>query len=168
MKIQLLLVSLTALPLFSQEKVHVTGAKITEVGIYEAVVKTDTTNSAGLKLQELADAKLLKTTTNVPARLGVRFGFRYEILGAPSNAPIKVSMVAKHPPIKNPVTGKTTISDSYQYGSWIGKTFTCNSLDTESELVPGKWTFEILHEGKKLCEQSFLLVPDRELNPRRR
>jgi hypothetical protein len=168
MKNLLFLASLIALPVFGQEKVHVTGAKITEVGIYQAQVKTDTTNSAGLKLQEIADVKLLKTTTNVPARLGVRFGFRYEILGAPTNASITLSMVAKHPPIKNPVTGKTTIWDSYQLRSWIGKTFTCNSLDTEPDLVPGKWTFEIWHEGKKLCEQSFLVVPNRELDQPKR
>jgi len=26
--------------------------------------------------------------------------------------------------------------------------------------VQGEWTFEVWYEGKKLCEQSFLVVPD--------
>lgn len=137
-----------------------TGARVTEAGIYQAQVLTGETNAAGLKLQGLDEFKLLKSTTNVPARIGVRFGFRYEILGTPTNAPIILTMVGKHPPIKNATTGKIDTKDTYSLRSWIGRTYTSNSLDEESDLVPGQWTFEVWHEGKKLCEQSFLVVPD--------
>src|SRR6266700_3231647 len=104
------------LSLFGQVEIQirVTGAKVTEAGIYKAQVLTADTNAA----------------------------------------------VVKHPPIKNPVTGKTETKDTYELRSWIGKTYTSNSLDEESDLVPGQWTFEVWHEGKKLCEQSFLVVPD--------
>lgn len=146
--------------LFGQQEIRVTGAKITEVGIYKAEVLASDTNAAGVKLQGLDEFKLLLSTTNVPARIGIRFGFRYEILGTPTNAPIILTMVGKHPPIKNVVTGKTETKDTYQLRSWIGKTYTSNSLDDESELVPGPWTFEVWHQGRKLCEQSFLVVPD--------
>ncbi|MDD5141414.1 MAG: DUF3859 domain-containing protein [Verrucomicrobiales bacterium] len=157
---QLLIVCLLPLPIFSQEEVRVTGAKITEVGIYASQIITDETNAAGVKLQGLDDFKLLMSTTNVPARIGIRFGFRYEILGTPASAPIVLTMVGKHPPIKNSTTGKMETTDTYQLNSWIGKTYTSNSLDQKSDCVPGQWSFEVWHEGKKLCEQSFLVVPD--------
>lgn len=69
-------------------------------------------------------------------------------------------MVGKHPPIKDATTGKTETQDTYLLRSWIGKTHTSSSLDEESDLVLGQWTLEIWHDGKKLCEQSFDVVPD--------
>ena len=153
---------LFALPLsvMGQEEIHVVGAKVTEAGIYQAQILMGETNAAGVKLQGLDEFKLLKSTTNVPARIGVRFGFRYEILGTPTNAPITLRMVGKHPPIRNATTGKIETEQTYFLRSWIGKTYTSGSLDEESDLVPGQWTFEVWHEGKKLCEQSFIVVPD--------
>jgi hypothetical protein len=149
-----------ALPLavFGQGEIHVTGAKITEVGIYASKVITDETNAAGVKLQGIDEFRLLLSTTNVPARIGVRFGFRYEILGSPENAPIVLTMVGRHPPIMNSTTGKLETTDVYQLKSWIGKTYTSNSFDEKSDCVPGRWSFEVWHEGKKLCEQSFMVV----------
>ncbi|HEX3856945.1 MAG TPA: DUF3859 domain-containing protein, partial [Verrucomicrobiae bacterium] len=119
----LLIACALQLPLFGQDKFHVIGAKITEVGIYASQVITDETNAAGVKLQGLDEFKLLMNTTNVPARIGIRFGFRYEILGTPANAPIVLTMVGKHPPIKNSITGKMETTDTYQLNSWIGKTY---------------------------------------------
>ncbi len=144
---------------FCQEAVLVVGARVTEVGIYQAQVLTAETNAAGVKLQGIDEFKLLRSTTNVPARLGTRFGFRYEIIGTPTNAPIMLTMVGKHPPIKSPKTGKLETTDTYRLRSWIGKTYTSNSLDEQSDLVPGQWTFEVWYEGRKLCEQSFQVVP---------
>jgi len=146
----------------AQSEVRVTGAMVYEAGIYASHVLTDQTNSAGLKLQGLDEFKLSISTTNIPARVGTRFGFRYEILGTPSNAPIVLTMVAKHPPIKNSTTGKIETTDSYQLKSWIGKTYTSGSLEEASDCVPGLWTFEVWHRGKLLCAQSFLVVPDQK------
>ena len=144
----------------SQEEIRVIGAKITEVGIYASHVVTDETNAVGIKLQSLDEFKLLAGTTNIPARVGIRFGFRYEILGTPANAPIILTMVGKHPPIKNSTTGRTETMETYQLRSWIGKTYTSNSLNEKSDCVSGQWSFEVWHEGKMLCEQSFQVVPD--------
>jgi len=68
-------------------------------------------------------------------------------------------MVGKHPPLWNSSTGKAETVDTYQLKSWIGKTYTSNSFDDKSDCVPGVWFFEVWHKGKKLCEQSFLVVP---------
>ena len=113
----------------AQEGVSVTGADITEVGIYTA-------------------------------RIGTRFGFRYTIRGTPSNAPIVLRMVGEHPPYTNPRTGKTQTRDEYELKSWIGETYTSYLFEEEWELIPGKFKFEVWHRDKKLCEQSFTVVPD--------
>jgi len=146
----------------TQDAVSVTGAKVTEVGIYTArVIKTfDVSSVVGGTNQGLDSFTLVQATTNVPARVGTRFGFRFTIHGTPSNAPIVLTMVGKHPPLKNPKTGKTQTRDAYELQSWIGQTYTSYSFDEEWELIPGKWKFEVWHKAKKLCEQSFTVVPD--------
>ena len=145
-----------------QGSVSVTGADITEVGIYTArVIKAfDVPGVVGGTNQGLDSFTLIQATTNVPARLGTRFGFRYSIRGTPSNAPIVLTMVGEHPPLKDSRTGKTQTRDVYELQSWIGQTYTSYSLDEEQELIPGRWKFQVWHKGKKLCDQSFMVVPD--------
>jgi len=58
------------------------------------------------------------------------------------------------------IEGRTQTRDVYELQSWIGQTYTSYSFDEEWELIPGKWKFEVWHKGKKLCEQSFTVVPD--------
>lgn len=146
----------------AQDKVSVTGASVTEVGIYTARVikKFDVPGVPGGANEGLDSFSLAQATTNVPARIGTRFGFRYTIHGTPSNAPIVLTMVGEHPPFKDPKTGKTQTKDVYELQSWIGQTYTSYSLDEEWELIPGKWKFEVWCKGKKLCEQPFTVVPD--------
>jgi len=146
----------------AQDTVSVTGATVTEVGIYTArVVKTfNVPDVVGGTNQGLESFTLVQATSNVTARVGTRFGFRFTIHGEPSNAPIVLTMVGEHPPLKDPATGKAQTRDEYQLESWIGQTCTSYSFDHEWELIPGKWKFEVWHRGKKLCEQAFMVVAD--------
>jgi tetratricopeptide (TPR) repeat protein len=146
----------------AQDAVSVTGAEVTEVGIYKAsVIKTFAVPGvAGGTNEGLDSFTLVEATTNVPARIGTRFGFRYTIHGTPSNAPIDLTMVGEHPPYRNPKTGKTQARDVYGLQSWIGQTYASYLFGEEWELIPGKFRFEVWHKGKKLCEQSFVVVRD--------
>ncbi|MBI5772403.1 MAG: DUF3859 domain-containing protein [Verrucomicrobia bacterium] len=153
----------------AQDSVSVTGADVTEVGLYSArvVKKTAEPGVATGTNEWLETFTLVQATTNVPARIGTRFGFRYTIHGTPSNAPVVLKMVGEHPPYKNPKTGKTETRDEYELQSWAGQTYTSYMFEEEWELIPGKFKFEIWHKGKKLCEQSFTVVPDTKLNDKR-
>jgi hypothetical protein len=144
-----------------QRQPIVLGAKVTEVGIYTArVIKTfDVPGVVGGTNQGLDSFTLVQATT-IPARIGTRFGFRYAIHGRPLNAPIVLKMVGKHPPFTDPKTGKTQTTEEYELESWIGQTYTSYLFEEEWELIPGKFKFEVWHEGKKLCEQSFTAVSD--------
>ncbi|MDB6110589.1 MAG: hypothetical protein JWR69_2339, partial [Pedosphaera sp.] len=150
----------------AEDTVSVTGAKVTEAGIYTArVIKVfDAPGVVGGTNQGIDGFTLAQATTNIPARVGTRFGFRYAIHGTPTNAPIVLTMVGEHPPFKDPQTGKIQTKDVYQLESWIGQTYTSVSLDEERDLLPGKWKFEVWHIGKKLCEQSFTVFPVAKTN----
>src|SRR3954466_4312864 len=125
--------STIAFRLLAQDTVAVTSAKVTEAGIYTArVIKTfDIPGVTGGTNEGLDSFTLVQATTNVPARIGTRFGFRYTIHGTPSNAPIVLKMVAEHPHYKDPKTGKIQTRDEYELQSWIGQTYTSYSLDEE-------------------------------------
>jgi hypothetical protein len=153
----------------AQESVSVTGADVTEVGIYRAQVITKSAAPGVVSgTNEWLDSFVLsQATTNIPARIGTRFGFRFTIRGTPSNAPIVLKMVGEHPPYKNPETGKTQTRDEYELRSWIGQTYTSYSFDNDWELIPGRFKFEVWHDGKKLCEQSFMVVADTKQKDKR-
>src|SRR5882724_9536302 len=154
MKVTILAVTLSVLVprVDAADVVSVTGATVTEVGIYTAqVVKEFSVSSVvGGTNQGLDGFTLVQATTNVPTRTGTRFGFRYTINGSPTNAPIILTMVGEHPPFRDPRTGKTQSRDVYQLESWIERTYTSHSLDEKWELIPGKWKFEVWHNDKKL------------------
>src|SRR5437762_11312284 len=93
----------------AEDTPSITGATVTEVGIYTArVIKTfDVPGVISGTNQGLNSFTLVQATTNVPARIGTRFGFRYTIHGKPTNAPVVLTMVGEHPPLTDPKTGKT-------------------------------------------------------------
>ena len=137
------LVSLAA----ANDKVSIVGVDAVEPGIY--------VSSPGLKLSQI--------TTNIPAALGTMFGFKYTINGTPSRAPVTLTVITKRPPFKNEPSRKKEIVEKDRLPGTIGAPhWACFSFDEEWELVPGKWTWEIWHNQRKLCEQSFNIVVDRE------
>jgi hypothetical protein len=142
-----------AFRLLAKDTVSVTGADVTETGIYTArVVGRSAVPGAASGTNEWLDTFMLtQVTTNVLPGLA---------RGSPSNAPIVLTMVGEHPPYKNPKTGKTETRDEYTLQSWIAQTYTSYSLDEEWDLISGKFKFEVWYKGKKLCEQSFMVVPD--------
>jgi hypothetical protein len=110
---------------------------------------------------ELANVKLVSSTTTVPARIGTRFGFRYRVVGSPDGASVKMTVIIHFPGagLHNPKTGQLISSDVTSWTRNIGAvTYSGYGFDEEWELVPGTWTYEILYEGRKIAEQSFTVV----------
>ena len=56
----------------------------------------------------IASEKLLRRTTEITARLGVEFGLRYRIVGAPKGAKVPVKIVTIYPGdgLRNPKADK--------------------------------------------------------------
>jgi hypothetical protein len=142
---------------------HIDSIDILEKGIYDSreVARVPTPELASGKSRLLADLKLVKETTTIPARLGVRFGIRYKLVGEPAGAPAPLLWVVKFPEqgLRNPETNQTKPDDRVKLNRTIGDIhYRGYGLDADWEVVPGIWTFEIWQDDRKLAEQKFELV----------
>jgi len=138
--------------------------EIRDVGIYKAkVTGSDSApgTAAGI-YNTITNEELQERTTTIPAKLGIRFGFHYSIIGTPNNTPITLKMVTRYPPpgLHNPATGNTLLRGEYSRTKKLGTAdnYRDYGFDDEWELVPGTWTFEIWQDDRKLAEQSFTVV----------
>lgn len=128
-------------------------------GVYRAeiIMKTVIPTATGA-INSVTDIRLVESTTNIPARKGVRFGFRYTIVGASKRAAVDLRLTTRFPAagLRNPRTGDdyfisersiTRNVDSTMYREY--------AFEHDWEVVPGMWTFEFWFRNRKVGEQSF-------------
>lgn len=141
----------------STVKTVVTGAEITETGIYTADITRDKgdVGVASKNRNVIDNQKLVRETTLVPAKKGVRFGFRYSVEGSPDGKAVYLDMKHSHPPIQAPGQSEPSTESSYRLKSWIGDTYTSFKMQEDWEVVVGDWVFQVWHDGALLAEQKF-------------
>jgi len=135
-----------------------------EAGIYEAKqVARVALPDAGNVPKLITDVQLTEKTTTIPAKLGLRFGFRYRLVGRQPGAIANLKLVVRIPERPKPeeVPVRRTVGDVHHFGFTFEPT----------ELVPGTWTFEIWQlpadstqdagKAEKLAEQKFDVVRSR-------
>jgi hypothetical protein len=136
---------------------------VVEYGIYTATTtgqQAVSTTAAGT-VSTLNDIQLAATTRTVPAQQGVRFGFRFVVVGAPAGAIVPLHMVTIIPPpgLTNPATQQTKAQSEYDTTAPIGQTwYKGYTLTNDWEVVPGVWTMQVWYQGQKLAEQQFTVV----------
>lgn len=142
----------------------VTGAEITWYGVYRA-------EQAKLVQERGALGGTRKVSTNIvpPSvnsdRIAIadntRFGFGFQLNGAPTGAAVKLKIVQRMPPpgALNAVTGKRSTSGAFEANPKIGASnLVIGWLIGKAASAPaGNWTFEIWHEGRKLTGKTFTL-----------
>jgi hypothetical protein len=104
--------------------------------------------------------KLKKRTTDIPAEKGLKFGITYLIKGYPIGTPVKIDFAVHYPPpgLTNPKTGKTDTQSMVSLVKKIGRlTATGYLFNQKWEMKPGKWTFQIWIDGKKMAEKVFMV-----------
>jgi hypothetical protein len=143
--------------------VQVDGVTISNPGIYSLSIMKDIPdpNTAEGVRHTVGDISLVSTTTTIPARIGVHFGFYFTVTGAPSGTSVPIRYINRFPSagLANPATGESTHQEEYTQDQSIGgSTYKGWSFDHDYELVPGTWTFEIWYGDRKLGEQSFEVV----------
>jgi hypothetical protein len=160
--------------------------ELTEYGIYttEAAASTAAPGTATGKIDQVSNIKLVQSTTTIPARVGVEFGFRYRIVGQPAAAPppqagttiLGIQLGTPPPPrpepqvnlkyvthipkpgMRNPETGNVTLTNIFYQEHKIGEElYRLYRLTERWEIVPGIWTLEIWDGERKLLSQDFLL-----------
>lgn len=142
----------------------VTGARIVDYGIYETIRVDEqespaTTEGAVHVLHPRLDPVLREKTTRVPARVGVHFGFRFQLDGEPQLAEAPVTVRVLHPEFTNPQTGKKSTTEEWNAAVNIGlPRFTGWAFDQSYELAPGTWRLQVLREGKVILQKEFVVV----------
>ena len=141
--------------------------KVTEYGIFQAdPVKEVKANGTSLNhLVTLGNIKLAQRTESVAANKGVRFGIRYSFDGA-KDAVLTIKL--RHPEMTNPATKKTSVVEQWQQKSKAGGlSYAGFTMDSEWEMVPGAWTFEVWDKDGKLAEKVFTVTKEAKMGQSR-
>ncbi|HWP26515.1 MAG TPA: DUF3859 domain-containing protein [Xanthobacteraceae bacterium] len=154
------------------QAVQIEQIEITEVGIYcaDTIGRIPFEEHPGGFRNIVANIKLLKQTTEIPALLGTRFGFYYAIAGRPHGASLTLRTVTKYPSpgLHDPDQGKTFLTSGHSYTATIGGTgYQGYHLEYDWEIVPGVWTFEFWQQNRKVGEQRLTLVEPQPQDRRR-
>jgi len=105
--------------------------------------------------------RLQQVTTTIPALVGMKFGIRYKVVGSPQAANVRLKHITRFPKegVTNPGSGKTFSHSEYHTNAMVGEvTYRGYSFDRDWEVVPGPWTMEIWHDGRKLAEKTFMVT----------
>jgi hypothetical protein len=99
----------------------------------------------------------------VPAQVGVQFGARYRITGAPSGqeATIRTKWLVPAPGMRNPLTGVVTRIDEADETVVIGTDRLAGYKFGQAwEVVPGQWILELWADDRKLGSVTFTVGND--------
>jgi hypothetical protein len=140
---------------------RVSGCEIVERGIYDLkTVKQVPSSSIASGTFVESKGKLVRSTSVIPARLGMAFGYQLKLVGSPVGASVTVNDVniVPEPGLRNPKTGDTVFREEASYTRRIGDRWISDyQLNYGWTLLPGRWTFQIWVDGQKVCEQIFTL-----------
>lgn len=102
-----------------------------------------------------------KTTQTVPAEIGLAFGARVRVIGAPNGSEVTLNRdwlypkAGQHPPAPNPAAYRMDRTFTATIGDTALIVYT---LDNPWELVPGPWVLEFWSGDRKIGSQSFTMV----------
>nr|WP_320119352.1 DUF3859 domain-containing protein [uncultured Marinifilum sp.] len=136
--------------------------KIVDYGICRAIGETkkdDVPGSATGYFLHSDDMEFLKTTNIIYPRVGMSFGISYRF----ECDSIKAELVdficrIRHPKLLNPISEECFIETTEAkdcYSDELGYDFYTFEYGWEIQL--GEWIFEIIHDGKIMCKQVFML-----------
>jgi hypothetical protein len=140
--------------------------KIVEYGIYTAEVRipatgaNETRKSAGL-----ANICHVMTTSIVPARDQLQFGFRYRVYGPAPGSLVMIKRVVTWPDQrKPPTTPESYVTQQDDKKVRVGQTNYTGWINGQTR--PGIWTFQLFEWDRKLAEMKFTVVDPTEVTVR--
>jgi hypothetical protein len=100
------------------------------------------------EIQLVGSRELIRRTKRVPGKGGTEFGIRYVVNGQEEGGQVDLLVKVLH--------SETQSSDEWTTSRQIGApSFDGWKLGADSEVVPGKLTIQLFHQGTKLAEKSF-------------
>jgi hypothetical protein len=144
------------------QETRVDRIQVLEYGIYEASVAYSERDANWVLQSRVGDVRHVKRTRKVPAKLGVRFGFGYVVVGSPQGAKVTLRKVTRFPPpgLKSPAAKQALKFSEVAVTRTIGREagYVDYGFDDPWELVPGRWTIELWLGDRRLAAQSFTVV----------
>jgi hypothetical protein len=138
---------------------------VLDYGTYEAEKIDRITELSGVSRDIVDNVQLLGITNRIPAKVGVKFGFRYFIVGQPLDSRVTLKAIIVYPPA-GAVSPKSGLlhTISYPKPGRIGPnvSFVGYSADEPWELVPGIWTVQLWRGDTKFAEQTFTMTPQQD------
>jgi len=133
---------------------------IVESGLLEArkIDQVATPGTASGHTSVLDSVVFYESSRRVPARVGVQFGVRYRIAGAPAGqeATIRTKWLIPAPGMRNPLTGVITRIDEADETVTVGTDRLAGyKFGQEWEVVRGPWVLEFWANGRKLNSVTF-------------
>jgi hypothetical protein len=140
---------------------NVTGAEVLEYGVFAKVTSVGPRKDEGSvtgQVDQVPEARLKEKTTTIEAALGTSFGILVKVTGDPPGELLNCS-IRWIPPLTNPVSGKTTERNEIQNQQMIGRPqATGYTFENAWEMVPGKWTVQLVYNSKVIAEKTFDIV----------
>ncbi|HXW26197.1 MAG TPA: DUF3859 domain-containing protein [Xanthobacteraceae bacterium] len=138
---------------------------VNQVGIF-TVGKTKTIKDPNISTGERAEAEdyeLVRTTTTIAGKPGIKFGVGLMAFGTPKggSAPVVVKWLYPAPGLVNPDTRLTKMSDQYTTTLTLGAQWHFYwALGSDWQIVPGTWTFQLwTPRGERLlASQDFTMT----------
>ena len=160
-RLTIALIALGAMCQSSFAQTQIKTVEIVAYGIYTADLQSATRDSHGV-LQNLSTNFRRETaTTNVPAQIGVRFGFEYKVVGKPAGKIVSLKKVTVFPPegLRSPTVAQPLQHSDITVTPKIGeKTYVGYRFDDPWELVPGPWRIELWDGDRKVAERIFTVT----------
>jgi hypothetical protein len=159
-----LTIALIALGTMYQGSLAQTPVRTVEIvayGIYTADLQSATRDSQGVLQNLSANFRRETATTNVPAQIGVRFGFEYKLVGKPAGKTFSLKKVTVFPPegLRSPTVAQPLQHSDTTVTAKLGeKTYVGYRFDDPWELVPGPWRIELWDGDRKVAEQAFTVT----------
>lgn len=102
---------------------------------------------------------LLARTAEIAAAEGVAFGIMVGVPGLATDQTLPVTVRLDHPPITAP-DGRVWRTETFpaELSAKPGLLSFC--FEERWELVPGEWTYTLLHEGRPIASQRFTITLD--------
>jgi hypothetical protein len=141
----------------------VRGFVVVEKGMYTRQVVSSERDSSGVVQNVVSDPQLVRGTKQIPAKLGVSFGFRFFLTGTPAGAKVTMRKEIRYPApgARPPGSASPLALSSVSTDVPLNRTrFTGYTLAEPWELIPGRWVISLWVGNRKLGEQEFMVVKE--------
>jgi len=146
----MIIIGLAVLCPFTSYASEVDSIEIVDFGLYETTFAQweQAPDTQRGEIQLVGSRELIRRTKRIPGESGTEFGIRYVVNGQEEGGQVDLLVKVLH--------SETQSSDVWTASRQIGSpSFDGWKLGADSEIVPGKLTIQLFHQGTKLAEKSF-------------